>query len=61
MSKTLVKISDNFTVNMYDNGYMVDAAGRDENSNWVTTKYICKTEEELINYIKALTLIERTD
>jgi hypothetical protein len=60
-NKTLTKVSDDFTINMYDNGFMVEATGYDEDKNWVTTKYVCKTDEELLNYVKALILMERAD
>jgi hypothetical protein len=60
-SKTLVKIADNFTVNMYDNGYMVEASGYDESQEYVRAKYVCKTDEELLNYIKALIMMEREE
>ena len=60
-NKTLKKVSDNFTVNMYDNGYMIQASGYDEDNEWVNTKYVCKTDEELLNHIKALIMIERDE
>lgn len=60
-SKTLVKVTDNFSVNMYDNGYMVEASGYDEDNDYVRTKYVCKTDEELLNHIKALIMMEREE
>ena len=61
MSKTLVKIAEDFTVNLYDNGFMVQASGYDVEKEYVTVKYVCKTEEELLSHIKALILMERVD
>jgi hypothetical protein len=61
MSKTLVKIAEDFTVNLYDNGFMVQATGYDAEQEYVTVKYVCKTDEELVNYVKALILMERTE
>jgi hypothetical protein len=61
MSKTLVKIAEDFTVNLYDNGFMVQATGYDAEQEYVTVKYVCKTDEELVNYVKALILMERVE
>ena len=61
MSKTLVKIAEDFMVNLYDNGFMVQATGYDAEQEYVTVKYVCKTDEELVNYVKALILMERTE
>ena len=61
MSKSLVKIAEDFTVNLYDNGFMVQATGYDAEQEYVTVKYVCKTDEELVNYVKALILMERTE
>lgn len=48
----LAKVNDSFTVNRYDNGWMVEVGGRDEDSDWKTTKVVCNTEEELVALIK---------
>ena len=61
MSKTLVKIAEDFMVNLYDNGFMVQATGYDAEKEYVTVKYVCKTDEELVNYVKALILMERVE
>ena len=61
MSKTLVKIAEDFTVNLYDNGFMVQATGYDAAQEYVTVKYVCKTDEELVNYVKALILMESVE
>ena len=48
----LAKVNDSFTVNRYDNGWMVEVGGRDEDQDWKTTKVVCNTEEELVALIK---------
>lgn len=48
----LAKVNDSFTVNRYDNGFMIEVGGRDEESDWKTCKVLCNTEEELIAIIK---------
>jgi hypothetical protein len=48
----LVKASDNFTVNRYENGWMVEVSGKDKKDDWKTMKIVCNTEEDLIALIK---------
>ena len=48
----LAKVNDSFTVNRYDNGWMVEIGGRDNNDDWKTTKVVCNTEEDLVALIK---------
>jgi hypothetical protein len=55
----LVKCSEQFTVYMYDNGYMFEVGGRDSNDDWVNAKVICKDFEELVSLIKQATEMER--
>ena len=46
------KVNESFSVNRYENGFMVDMGGRDKDGDWLNTKLICNTEEELIKLIK---------
>lgn len=55
----LTKVNDSFTVNRYDNGWMVEVSGRNKKDDWTTTKVICNTEEELINLIKEYNTMEK--
>jgi len=48
----LNKVSESFTVNMYDNGYMLEASGRDKKGDYVTAKIMCTTVEELVGLVK---------
>jgi hypothetical protein len=48
----LAKVNESFTVNRYDNGYMIEVGGRDTESDWKTCKILCTTEEELFEVIK---------
>ena len=57
LANKLAKVNDSFTVNRYDNGYMVEVGGRDDEGEWANSKIICNTEEDLIAVIKeAITL-----
>lgn len=48
ISDKLVKISESFTINMYDNGFMIEAGGRDDNNDYVSAKIMCSNVEQLL-------------
>lgn len=48
----LTKVSDSFSVNRYDNGWMFEVSGRDKKEDWKNAKILCNTEEELVELIK---------
>ena len=48
----LVKANESFTINRYDNGFMIEVGGRDDNDDWKNAKVIVSTEAELIEVIK---------
>ena len=53
------KVNDNFTVNMYDNGFMFEISGRDHSEDWSTAKILCNSIEELVELIKEATEMEK--
>ena len=57
----LVKVNDSFTVNRYDNGWMVEIGGRNKKDDWVTAKIMCNTEDELVTLIKEYNSMEIND
>ena len=61
LSDKLTKVNENFTINMYDNGYMIEVPGRDEEDNWKTAKIMVGTVEELLVLVREATEIERAD
>ena len=52
ISDKLVKVNENFTINRYDNGFMIEVGGRDDNDDWKSAKVIVSTQDELIDAIK---------
>jgi hypothetical protein len=48
----LAKVNDSFTINRYDNGWMVEIGGRNKKDDWANAKVVCNTEEEVITLIK---------
>lgn len=54
----LSKVSDSYTINRYDNGFMVEVSGRDSEGDWKTSKVLCNTEEDLLTVIKQINTID---
>ena len=52
LSDKLAKCGDSLTVNMYDNGYMVEVSGRDSDDDWKSAKIMCPTLDEVYAVIK---------
>lgn len=52
ISDKLNKVSDSFTINRYDNGYMIEVGGKDSDNEWANVKIICTSEEELMSLVK---------
>ena len=48
----LSKVNESININRYDNGFMVEVGGRDNENDWKTAKVLCNTEEEMIAVIK---------
>ena len=61
LSDKLIKVNENFTINMYDNGYMIEVGGRDDEDNWKTAKIMVGAVEELLVLVREATEIERAD
>lgn len=52
LSDKLTKVNENFTVNRYDNGFMVEAGGRNKKGDYVSAKILCNTLEEVLSLVK---------
>jgi hypothetical protein len=59
LNEKLAKVNDSFSINMYDNGFMLEISGRDDNGDWATAKILCKDMDELIGLIKEASVLER--
>lgn len=60
ISDKLAKVNDNFTVYMYDNGYMIEVSGQDGEENWESAKIMCSTVDELTALVHEATTMERS-
>ena len=54
----LEKVNESFTINRYDNGFMIEVGGRDKENDWKTAKVMCATEAELFEVIKEALAME---
>ena len=59
VSDKLTKVNENITIYMYDNGYMLEVSGRDQENDYKTAKIMCNTVEELLALIKESTEMDR--
>lgn len=55
VSDKLTKVSECVNVYFYDNAYMVEVSGRNEEDNWVAAKLVCRDLTEV------QTLLEEVD
>ena len=59
LSDKLAKCNDSLTVNMYDNGFMVEVSGQDSDEKWTTAKIMCQTLAEVNAVIAEAATMER--
>jgi hypothetical protein len=57
----LNKVNESFSVNMYDNGFMIEVSGRDSNNEYKTAKVMVGTIDELIALVKEVSGMERDE
>ena len=51
----LSAVSENFSINMYDNGFMIEVGGKDANGDWKTAKIMVTSVDELLAIVKEVT------
>jgi len=59
VSDKLAKVNDSFTVNMYDNGFMLEVNGRNHHDEYDTAKIMVATSEQLLALIDEVAAMER--
>jgi len=55
----LKKINDSLTINLYDNGYMVEVTGRDYDDDYTQVKIVCSSVEEINDVIAEAVEMEK--
>lgn len=59
LSDKLAKVNDSFTINMYDNGFMLEISGRDHVDDWSTAKIMCNSLEQVVDLLKEVVSMPR--
>lgn len=57
----LEKVSENYTINMYDNGFMIEVSGRDSDEEYKTAKIMVPTIEQLVELVKEAAEMSRDE
>ena len=58
LSDKLAKVNDSITLNRYDNGFMLEVGGKDDEGEWKTSKVLCNTLDDLLKLITEYTNLE---
>ena len=59
LSDKIVKRGENYTNNIYDNGFMVDVGGRNKKDDWVSAKIMVSSVDELVVLVREVVELER--
>jgi hypothetical protein len=57
----LEKVNENFTVYMYDNGFMFEIAGRNRAGDYKTVKILCQNIDQLVSLVQQAADMEKDD
>ena len=57
--KRATKVSDNFSITLCENGFVVDVSGSDSNDDWINSKIVFNSLEDLMDFIKETTKLEK--
>jgi hypothetical protein len=60
INNKLAKVDESFTVNRYDNGFMLEISGRDHDDDWATSKIIVSDIEQLIDLVKEAAMLPKS-
>ena len=59
LSDKLTKINESFQIHMYDNGYMVEASGRNKKGDYVTAKIMCSSIDEVVELVREASVMDK--
>ncbi len=60
ISDKLTKVDEDMSIRMYDNGFLFEIQGRDDNDDWATLKVVCASLDEVTVLVKEATQMERS-
>lgn len=61
IAERLEKVADNMTIHIYDNGYMLEISGRNDDGDWRTSKIVATNLDDLFKLVEEATLMPRED
>ena len=61
ISDKLTTINDNFTITMYDNGFLIDIGGKAEEDEWRTAKIMVPDVDRLLELVKEAVTMPRDE
>jgi hypothetical protein len=59
LSDKLTKVNENFSINMYDNGFMIEVGGKNKKGDWTNAKIMCSNVEQLVALVQEACTMER--
>jgi len=57
----LIKVNDNFTVHLYDNGFMFETGGYNKKDDYVSVRILCNTVQEIQALVAEACTMQRGD
>jgi len=61
ISDKLAKVNESFSINMYDNGFLIEVSGRDEDDEYRNAKIMVPTVEQLLDLVKEAATLPRDE
>ena len=61
ISDKLAKVNESFSINMYDNGFLIEVSGRDEDEEYRNAKIMVPTVEQLLDLVKEAATLPRDE
>ncbi len=55
----LARVNECVNVYFYDNAYMVEVTGRDNQDDWSNIKLVCKDMDEVVTVLREVESLER--
>jgi hypothetical protein len=60
ISDKLAKVDEDMSIRMYDNGFLFEISGRDDNDDWTSVKILCNDLNQVTALITEATQMERS-
>ena len=61
ISDKLTTVNDNFSITMYDNGFLIDIGGKSEDDEWRNAKIMVPSVEQLLELVREAVTMPRDE